>query len=216
VIDAHGKKSRQVDLVLHRNDYHPVFEVGGIKHFLIESVVAVIENKATIDDRKLLREALANIRSVKVLDRLNLRPNRQNERISYLNVDTTMAFGESVFGVIATEKAPSRDLVREVFNAYLSANDRRLWPNLFVSVGAGHELLGLYERDTPAPGLTVDPWQATRFALTRPGGFKLSPLIYLAFEIANLVRLAGLWDYSPADYLLGESAEVPRESWPIP
>ena len=48
VIDATGAISRQIDIIIYRNDYHPVFEIGGIKHFLVESVAVVIENKASI------------------------------------------------------------------------------------------------------------------------------------------------------------------------
>src|SRR5688500_17547954 len=61
VVDAHGRICKQVDIVVYRTGYHPVFEIGGVRQFLIESVAAVIENKARISDEQTLRSALANI-----------------------------------------------------------------------------------------------------------------------------------------------------------
>lgn len=69
VVDAHGTMSKQVDIVIYRDDYHPVFEIGGVRHFMVESVAAVIENKARVESRKVLGSALDNLRSVKGLDR---------------------------------------------------------------------------------------------------------------------------------------------------
>ena len=38
VIDAAGGVSKQIDIVIYRTSYHPVFEIGGVKYFLVESV----------------------------------------------------------------------------------------------------------------------------------------------------------------------------------
>lgn len=48
VIDASGGISRQVDLIVHRLAHYPFFEIGGVRHFPVESVVAVLENKASM------------------------------------------------------------------------------------------------------------------------------------------------------------------------
>jgi hypothetical protein len=48
IIDSAGEISRQIDVVICRKSYHPVIEVGGIRHFLVESVAAALEVKATI------------------------------------------------------------------------------------------------------------------------------------------------------------------------
>src|SRR5437870_3744205 len=69
VIDALGNISPQIDIVISRRGYHPVFEVGGVKHFMIESVHAVVENKSRITDRATLTDALGKIKSVKKMDR---------------------------------------------------------------------------------------------------------------------------------------------------
>ncbi len=69
VIDGSGSVSGQVDLVLYRNDYYPIFEIGGVKHFPVESVVAVFEIKASTDSKNKLQGALDQIESVKALDR---------------------------------------------------------------------------------------------------------------------------------------------------
>jgi hypothetical protein len=71
VVDAVGGKSRQMDVVVYRTDYAPVLEIGGVKHFLVESVVAVLEVKAAINTEARLAQALDNIASVKALDRTN-------------------------------------------------------------------------------------------------------------------------------------------------
>src|SRR5215472_8229321 len=71
VFDACGNISRQIDVVIYRIGYHPVFEIGGIKHFMVESVVAVLENKASIGSRDKLQSAPDNTKSVKTLDRTN-------------------------------------------------------------------------------------------------------------------------------------------------
>jgi hypothetical protein len=61
VVDALGGKSKQIDVVVYRTDYAPVFEIGRVKHFLVESVVAVLEVKAAIDSQADLTRALENI-----------------------------------------------------------------------------------------------------------------------------------------------------------
>jgi len=71
VIDAVGGISKQIDVVIYRDSYHSVLEIGEIKYFMVESVVAVIEVKATIKDKATLNQALQNIKSVKTLDRSN-------------------------------------------------------------------------------------------------------------------------------------------------
>jgi methionine synthase I (cobalamin-dependent) len=64
-------------VVVYRTDYAPVFESGGVKHFLVESVVAVLEVKAAIKSKARLTEALDNVASsVKALDRTNRGRNR--------------------------------------------------------------------------------------------------------------------------------------------
>jgi hypothetical protein len=71
VVDGVGGKSRQVDIVVYRTGYAPVFQIGGVNHFLVESVAAVLEVKAGITSTAQLGSALENIRSVKALDRTN-------------------------------------------------------------------------------------------------------------------------------------------------
>lgn len=71
VIDAVGGISKQIDVVIYRDSYHSVLEIGEVKYFMVESVVAVIEVKATIKNKTTLYQALENIKSVKILDRSN-------------------------------------------------------------------------------------------------------------------------------------------------
>ena len=82
VVDALGGKSKQIDVVVYRTDFAPAFQIGGVKHFLIESVVAVLEVKAAIDSHADLTRALDNIASVKALDRTNRGRNKLlNDRV---------------------------------------------------------------------------------------------------------------------------------------
>lgn len=62
MIDAAGGISNQIDIVIYRDDYHSTFEIGEIKHFMVESVVAVIENKASMASSAALRQAFDNIK----------------------------------------------------------------------------------------------------------------------------------------------------------
>ncbi|EGQ7665383.1 DUF6602 domain-containing protein [Vibrio parahaemolyticus] len=71
VIDVVGGISKQIDVVIYRDSYHSVLEIGEVKYFMVESVVAVIEVKASIKDKATLHQALQNIKSVKALDRSN-------------------------------------------------------------------------------------------------------------------------------------------------
>jgi hypothetical protein len=53
VIDSMGERSRQQDLVIRRDDYHPVFDQGGVKHYPVESVACTVEVKSRLDTAQL-------------------------------------------------------------------------------------------------------------------------------------------------------------------
>jgi hypothetical protein len=150
VIDAKGDISRQIDLVIYRNDYHPVFEIRGIKHFLIESVVAVIENKAWFwgDEDKVkenLQKAFQNIASVKRLDRTNKRDDESNAVLQGL---LTVPHGQGqvwhanreedifdVFGGVLVERSPTADTVLAELARFLGHNDIDVAPNFYAALG---------------------------------------------------------------------------------
>lgn len=207
IIDTTGTVSRQIDLVIYRNDYHPVFEIGGIKHFPVESVVVVMENKASIAGTNALRQALENIKSVKVLDRTNRGKN-------YTLIGSQQGlpcdpddFQHQIFGAIVTEQSLSREtLKQELFN-FLRANPvRNHWPNVYTDV---RNLTATYLKSVDPAEPTAIPSEAQYLGLTDSSSDNfVPPLIELTFEVMNFLRVAPRIDYKPTDYLLAGSGKI--------
>lgn len=201
VIDAVGGKSLQIDIVVYRTDYHPVFEIGGVKHFLVESVLAAIENKASIAKRSDLTAALENVGSVKALDRTNRGKN-------YRVVGTTRGpavdrndFNDQIFSAIITTKSLSRTTLEEELLVYLRKTPRSQWPNFYADVTGVSAFYGMPDgagglsstaRSVDAVNLVV----VDRTATAGP-----PPLVELGSELANFVRVASLIDFNAGDYL---------------
>jgi len=197
--------SKQIDIVVYRTDYHPVFEIGGIKHFPVESVMAVIENKSSISSTKSLHNALQNIASVKALD-------RTNNGTNYLHIGgqgpllrvNPNQFDHQVFGVIVTEKSLTQDTLKDRLLEYLRHAERKLWPNGYHDV-RGFTAFYLKEVDTTPPQVTVKPQEATHLCITdadAPGA--VPPLVQMAFALVNFVRISPLIDFKPTGYLNGQ------------
>lgn len=206
VIDATGGISRQIDLVIYRNDYHPVFEIGGIKHFLAESVAVVIENKASISSKESLRGALENIKSVKELDRTNRGKNYTLNGSLHGGLVNRDNFQHQIFGAVLTERSLSRETLKDELLAFLRSNERAHWPNLYVDVR--HLSASYLKSVSPAEGTAI-AGEAEYLGMTdnRSANF-VPPLLELAMEVANFLRVTPLVDYSSADYLLAASGRV--------
>jgi hypothetical protein len=207
VIDATGAISKQIDIVIYRNDYHPVFEIGGIKHFLIESVAVVMENKSSIASKTTLYQALENIKSVKKLDRTNHGKNytlHGSERGPEVN---PAKFQDQVFSAILTEESLSRDTLKQEFLGFLRSNpDRNLWPNFYADV---RHLSISYLKSIKPGEASVIPSEAIYLGLTDKTSVNFVPsLIELAFEVINFLRIAPQIDFSPTDYLLAGSGKI--------
>jgi hypothetical protein len=192
VVDAQGSVSRQIDLILYRDDYHPVFTVGGIRHVMVEAVIAVVENKARITSRKVLREALANVASVKRLDRSNGGFNMAFPRGGPGVPVDPARFEHQVLGIIVTQRSMRRKALLPEWHAYLASTPRSLWPNLYVDV---HEFDIAYAGERSS-ATTTDCTHAQTTA-TRINGV---PLADLAFELANWTRVSPLIDYRASSY----------------
>ena len=213
VIDSLGGISKQVDIVIYRTDYHPVFEISGIKHFLVESVVAVIENKASITSLAQLNRALDNIRSVKQLDRTN-----RGRNIVILggqngpNVDPSK-FGHQVWGAIVTQKSLTTSKLESALLDFLKCNDRRLWPNLYVDVYGS--TVSYMRARRPSDSVSVDdneivrgndPNDAERLFTSLPNlPNSRAPLAFLAQDLLDFLRVTPLVDFLTTDYLRAES-----------
>lgn len=73
IVDSHGKRSKQIDLIIARSDSPALGLPNGDKVYLVESVIATIEVKSTLNASKLV-EALENCASVG-----DLRPSAERE-----------------------------------------------------------------------------------------------------------------------------------------
>jgi uracil-DNA glycosylase family 4 len=210
VIDAVGGISRQQDIVVYRRGYHPIFTVGGVDHFMVESVVAVIQNRASITSRDGLVDALDTVASVKALDRTNRGTNYviqgstrgENVRADY--------YQHQVWAGIVTEASLSADALGPTMVAYLASKDPRLWPNVYADVNgrAGLYLVNGQWTDVPTPGAD--------WALTSPEenvAESVPPFVELIDHLANYLRVAPLVDYKPASYLPRYEGRVRR--WAI-
>lgn len=197
VIDAQDRISKQVDVVVFRTDYAPVLDIGGVQHFLVESVVACIEVKANITSRSRLSDALENIASVKRLDRTN--GGRNRVIIGHAQGETLDQdqFYEQVFGAVLTESSLSDEALGSELTDFMERKSKREWPNLYVDV---RNLVICYERQDGTRG--VDPYRANRLVLSRRGEMDgSSPLLELAFELVNWFRVIPKVDFSPVDYI---------------
>jgi hypothetical protein len=211
VIDAVGGISKQIDLVIYRSDYHPMFEIGSIKHFPVESVAAVIENKASITSGKKLLQALENIKSVKALDRTNQGKNYLigAGQGSPVNPDN---FQHQVFGGIMTEQSLSPDVLRQKLFGFMQANPRRTWHNYYADV---RNFSAIYLKSVNPSLMTVIPNEARYLAFTqRAADNYVAPLIELATEVLNFIRVAPIIDYKPTSYLSGGGGQI--NFWEIP
>lgn len=204
-IDAAGGISRQIDIIIYRNSYHPVFQIGGIRYFLIESIAAVIENKASITSTTVLNQALENIKSVKALDRTN---QGKNYILDGSHTPVNPAdFQHQVFGAIVTEESLSRNTLKQELLDFLRATPNRShWPNFYADV---RHLSAVYLKSADPPEATVIPDEAQYLALTDNSSENfVPPLIELAFEVTNFLRVAPIIDFKPTDYLLAEAGKI--------
>jgi hypothetical protein len=211
VIDARGRRSRQIDLVVYRTDYHPVFSVGGIEHFVVESVAAVIENKAAVTSRSTFRQAAENIKSVKSLDRTNRGKNRTllgNER--WMEVDPNNHYHQ-ILGAILTEESLANDTLREEWTNFCLANERNLWPNFYADV---RHFFASYLASIIPFRQTSNTAEAKRFYISADVPvLGIPPLINFIRELITFLRVTPLIDYYPSDYL--GAPDIGGHSWAL-
>lgn len=199
VIDARGQRSKQIDLVVYRTDYHPVFSIGDVKHFVVESVAAVIENKASITSRDTFRQAVENIKSVKSLDRTNRGKNRTligNER--WIEVDPNNHYHQ-ILGAVLTEESLTNDTLREEWTTFCLANERNLWPNFYADV---RHFFASYLASILPFRQTSNTAEARRFYISADVPILgIPPLINFIRELITFLRVTPVIDFDPSDYL---------------
>jgi hypothetical protein len=207
ILDARGKISPQIDIIISRQGHHPVIEVGGIRHFIIESVHAIIENKARIDSRKALNDAMEKIRFVRAMDRTNMGRNYTVLGGGTLGdpVDPNR-FTHQIMGGIITEKSLNLDSFRREMTIFRRANPRSVWPSFYADVNR-FAALYLTADKSGATMATADPMEANYSYVTdrRKPNF-VPPLIEAGMMLLSFLRAVPIIDYAARDYILAASA----------
>ena len=137
VIDARGRESKQIDIVIYDKTVATIFDVNGVKYFPCEIVLAVGEVKSDVNSRKDLEDALTKIKSVKELDRSNEGKNLiitgPGISLSGLKFDPLAQHRDQILGFIFTHTAMTKQSVLELLQEYNLKTERRLWLNIFCA-----------------------------------------------------------------------------------
>lgn len=216
VIDSQGDVSKQIDIVIYRTGYHPVFEIAGVKYFIIESVAAVIENKASVTSREVLRTTFENLASVKLLDHTGGGRNYVvlgGDKGPYV-ADHRDHSNLNVFGAIVTDDSVSSDTYLDELGLFIANRERALWPNMYVAV---RDFAGIFLKES-TEGLAVTTVYADmRYAaVTVPTAPRCSSPSRLAQRLVNALRTFSLIDFQPVAYFPGSCTHTGRRDVPPP
>jgi uncharacterized protein DUF6602 len=197
--DALGDISKQLDVVIVRNDYHPVFRVGGVNHYPIESVAAVIQSRASVAARASLLDALENLESVKALDRTASGANYQVHGTIHGGPVHPDEFQSQVWTAVLTQASLARGTWASEMKSWLSNSPRRLWPNMYVDVNGFSTWYGQADEK-----VSTNPMHAVNLRVsdvTRGDERMEPPLADFAFSLLSYLRTAHLIDFQPELYL---------------
>jgi hypothetical protein len=198
VIDASGAISRQIDLLIYRRGYHPVFRVGEVPLVLVEATAAAIEVRAAIDSEIDLRTALENLASVRRLDRTNGGLNYTVEG-SQPGARITDNYAHRIFTAAVTERSLTPDVLAQKLLAFMRANPRRLWPNTYVDIRVGDMAFANVPGTEPME--TNWSFDKARAMTMTEAPSSIAPLLQLARSLLDFLRITPLIDYLPASYL---------------
>lgn len=208
VIDAKGDKSRQIDIVVHRVGHYPVLDIGGVKHFMVESVEAVIEVKARIDSTAVLHDALDTVASVRRLDRSN---DGENRTTTGRDVDPSDILHQ-VWGAVVTGASLEQKRCRESIADWLDNHPRREWPCAYLDVDRFLVeylvLEGRFPRARTSNPMIANGL-ATQAGITRRWGWS-PPLAAFAVDLLDILRASPTIDFSPSGYF--SRVMVPADS----
>jgi len=134
VFDSAGNVSKQLDIIVSNSLVCPRFETaGGTRFFPCESVVAVGQVKSSLNSRRVFREAIANLESVKSLDRSaggKAIDTRHTEKIDHLRNHLHQIF---TFVFVVGETMEEDTVQTELMN-YVLATEPHLWPNIIFAL----------------------------------------------------------------------------------
>ena len=179
VIDTFRSRSAQEDIVLYERDHCPVYSVNDTPeatYFPIEGVIAVGEIKSVVD-KPTLFDALAKVRSAKILKRWSVRTQEGSMPASAdyrcYGSGLTMAtvpedeydqdkkYRDQVFGFILCKSfRSSGDAVLDNLLEFSQAHGHQYMPNIIVSLSDGF----VQTMSLPSNCLQPSPLTANAFA----------------------------------------------------
>jgi hypothetical protein len=119
-------------------------------------------------------------------------------------------FQHQIFGAIVTETSLSTEVfVREMLR-FMRNEPRRVWPNLYVD--ARSFVMGYHKPDDDPPSFVAIPGDHIAVVGADSGR---APLVDLAFELCNYLRVAPLVDYSAVDYLAPRAHDTGLRWWRV-
>lgn len=207
VIDAHGGKSRQMDIIIHFADYHAVFTVGDIPLVPVEAVIAVIEVKSNAASTAVLRDCYDNLATVKALDRSNSGRNVYlvDREPCHLPPEMWRHFQFQVFACVLAVQSLRRESWLDTTSTWCEEHDQSVWPNFYCGID---DYIGTYLNETDGRLFgSPNPTGAVQYAAWNPAGE--TPLAWAVQEVLNFVRVARRVDYRPTSYL--SKAATPDE-----
>ena len=226
VIDATGAKSRQVDVVVCRPGDYPIFSIAGINHFIIESVVAVVEIKASLSSVSGVVDACDAVASVKRLDRTNRGSNAVVQGGNHGEMVDAYRDRFEIFGGVFVERSPNPNVVVSALLACLKGDDWRTAPNFYAALTgltdiqlARTEELGFFigyrdragnlstNMDRTLAGAYSDVLVSTARPEPVIQSCEARVLTRMAATIVTAVRYKPVVDYSVEDYFFREPGE---------
>lgn len=133
VFDAHGRVSRQMDVIVFDAETGPRFKASGGRLFVpCESAVCVGEVKSRIETKEEAAAAFANLRSAKELDRSA--GGKNLEFYSGKPVDQEKEHLDQLFAfVFIVSSALRESTMRSELLAEVNSQPRHLWPNVIFA-----------------------------------------------------------------------------------
>jgi hypothetical protein len=166
VIDALGRQSQQMDIVIYDRTSTAVFDVSGKHFYPCETVLAVGQVKTAITSRERLTDALENIASVKALDRSNrgrnlpiTGPGYSSEGVPF---EPNERHRDQILGFIFTGSSMNQDTVIRQIQEWQAKHPRQLWPNVYCDF---NEFLISYANPT---GLITSVMDADHMYCSKP------------------------------------------------
>ena len=138
VIDASGKVSKQIDVIIYDAENAPVFKVTEDKNvFPAECVCAICEVKSYLDGKE-LKDAIEKICSVKRLDKTNKGKSQRRHGGGYVGEQvTTDSHNDRIFGMIFAYDSISLETTASNLIMENKDLDRGLWADVIGVLDRG-------------------------------------------------------------------------------